>query len=215
MIACRENNMSDTTQKKLIILNDNHKKIIDEWFSMLQQRQGKFNGITYNGRKLRADLRRDSLSEFIFLQDGYTILANKLINNDSKLAQTEVHYYALQIFANVAAFAEKNNDKSPFAAQLSEKVKGGERNYLSKLRFESLLTSETPEEFCQRLIHAVKLRGEKGVNLTSLADGIFLWMQEWHAREHNWPADTNPFKRLSVRWAMDYFSTKNNTNTKE
>ena len=215
MIACRENNMSDTTQKKLIILNDNHKKIIDEWFFMLQQRQGKFNGISYNGRKLRAELRRDSLSESIFLQDGYTILADKLINNDSKLAKTEVHYYALRIFANVAAFAEKNNDKSPFATQLSEKINGGERNYLTELRFERLLASENPDEFCQRLIRAVKLRGEKGVNLTSLADGIFLWMQEWDAREHNWPADTNPFKRLSVRWAMDYFSTKNNTNTKE
>ena len=207
--------MSDTTQKKLIILNDSHKKIIDEWFSMLQQRQGKFNGINYNGRKLRADLRRDSLSELIFLQDGYTILANKLINNDSKLAQTEVHYYALWIFANVAAFVEKNNDKSPFASQLSEKVKGGERNYLSKLRFERLLTTETPKEFCQHLIHAVKLRGEKGVNITSLADGIFLWMQEWNAREHNWPADTNPFKRFYVRWARDYFSTNTDTNTKE
>ena len=203
--------MSDTTQKKLIILNDNHKKIIDEWFSMLQQRRGKFNGITYNGRKLRAELRRNSLSELIFLQDGYTILANKLINNDSKLAQTEVHYYALKIFANVAAFAEKNNDKSPFAAQLSEKVKGGERNYLSELRFERLLASETPAEFCHRLIRAVKLRGKKGVNLTSLADGIFLWMHEWYAREHNWPANTNPFKRFSTRWAIDYFSTKNNT----
>ncbi|WLS92176.1 type I-E CRISPR-associated protein Cse2/CasB [Gilliamella apicola] len=205
--------MSDTTPKELIILNDNHKKIIDEWFSMLQQRQGKFNGITYNGRKLRAELRRNSLYELICSQAGYRILADKLINNDSKLAKTEVHYYALKIFANVAAFAEKNNDKSPFAAQLSEKIKGGERNYLSELRFERLLTSETPEEFCQRLIRAVKLRGEKGVNLTSLADGIFLWMQEWDAREHGWPADTNPFKRLSVRWEMDYFSTKNNTNT--
>ncbi|WP_294892533.1 type I-E CRISPR-associated protein Cse2/CasB [uncultured Gilliamella sp.] len=203
--------MSDTIQKKLMILNDNHKKIIDEWFSMLQQRRGNFNGITYNGRKLRADLRRDSLSELIFLQNGYTILANKLINNDSKLAQTEVHYYALQIFANVAAFAESNSDKIPFAAQLSEKIKGGERNYLSELRFERLLASETPAEFCHRLIRAVKLRGKKGVNLTSLADGIFLWMHEWYAREHNWPANTNPFKRFSTRWAIDYFSTKNNT----
>jgi len=211
LIACRENNMSDTIQKKLMILNDNHKKIIDEWFSMLQQRRGNFNGITYNGRKLRADLRRDSLSELIFLQNGYTILANKLINNDSKLAQTEVHYYALQIFANVAAFAESNSDKIPFAAQLSEKIKGGERNYLSELRFERLLASETPAEFCHRLIRAVKLRGKKGVNLTSLADGIFLWMHEWYAREHNWPANTNPFKRFSTRWAIDYFSTKNNT----
>ena len=211
MIACRENNMSDTIQKKLMILNDSHKKIIDEWFSMLQQRQCKFNGINYNGRKLRAELRRVSLSELIILQDGYTILANKLLNNDSKLAQTDIHYHALQILVNVAVFAELNNDKAPFAAQLSEKVKGGERNYLSKLRFERLLASETPEEFCQRLIRAVKLRGEKGVNLISLADGIFLWMQEWYAREHNLPVDNNPFKRFSTRWAMDYFSTKNNT----
>ena len=211
MIACRENNMSDTIQKKLIILNDSHKKIIDEWFSMLQQRQCKFNGINYNGRKLRAELRRVSLSELIILQDGYTILANKLINNDTKLVQTEVNYLALQIFVNVAAFVQANNDKTSFAGQLSEKIKGGERNYLSELRFERLLASETIEEFCQRLIRAVKLRGEKGVNLISLADGIFLWMQEWYAREHNLPVDNNPFKRFSTRWAMDYFSTKNNT----
>ena len=199
--------MSDIIPKKPIILDDSHKKIINEWFSMLQSRQCKFNGNTYNGHKLRAELRRTSLSEFILLQEGYNILANKLINNDSKLAKTDVNYYALLIFVNVAAFAEANNDKAPFAAQLSEKIKGGERNYLSQLRFERLLASETTEEFCQGLIRAVKLRGEKGVNLISLADGIFLWMQEWYAREHNLAGDINPFARLSVCWAMDYFST--------
>jgi CRISPR system Cascade subunit CasB len=208
-----ENNMSGTIQKKLMILNDNHKKIIDEWFSMLQLRQCTFNGISYNGRKLRAELRRNALSEFIILQEGYMILAKALIHNDSKLPQTDVQYQALQIFVNAAAFAQANNDKAPFAAQLSEKVKGGERSFLSPLRFEQLCESQTPEEFCRRLIRAVKIRGEKGVNLISLADGIFLWMQEWYAREykHNSSAKTNPFERLSVRWAMDYFSTKNNS----
>jgi CRISPR system Cascade subunit CasB len=203
-----ENNMSNSLIQKPIVLNENHKKIIDEWFSMLQQRLYNFNGGTYNGRKLRSELRRSSSLYAVMLQEGYMILANALFNESSALASKPIYHQALAQFTRVAAFADANNGKGTFAAQLSERIKIGERNFLSCLRFEQLLASQTPEEFCIRLIRAVKMRGEKGVNLFSLADGIFLWMQEWHDRQQNLPRNTDPFKRLSVRWAMDYNSTK-------
>ncbi|WP_085246891.1 type I-E CRISPR-associated protein Cse2/CasB [Gilliamella mensalis] len=199
--------MSNNLIKKTIILNESHKKCINEWFSMLQQRSYPFYGGTYNGRKLRAELRRATLPFGVMLHEGYFCLANVLFNDTHRLTPTPVHQQALAIFVAVAAFASANNEKAPFAAQLSEKAKGGQRNIMSPLRFEQLQTSETPEEFCRRLIRAVKLRGEQGVNLFSLADGIFLWVREWHNRLQNLSPTINPFERLSVRWAMDYYST--------
>lgn len=200
--------MSNNIIKKSIILNENHKNCINEWFALLQQRLCGFNGNSYNGRKLRAELRRTSLPFGVIIEDGYQILAEALFAKDNGLAETEIHHQALALFVAVAIFAKVNNSNAPFASQLSEKVKGGERNFLSKLRFEQLLASETEEEFCHRLIRAIKLRGDNGVNIFSLADSIFLWVQEQYDRKQNLPANPDPFKRNSVRWAMDYYSTK-------
>ena len=50
--------MLNNWEEKPLILNEKHKIIIDEWFSMLQKNEYNFNGFTYNGLKLRAELRR-------------------------------------------------------------------------------------------------------------------------------------------------------------
>lgn len=208
-LACKmENKMSNSFMKKSIILKENHKIIIDDWFSMLQQRQYGFNGGTYNGRQLRANLRHVTDFYEIFSQEGYRILNQALVDQDNAFNDDQIHQQALVYFSWVASFADSNNANAPFASQLSEKVRGGERNFLSRLCFEQLLASQTPEEFCYLLIQAIKIRGKNGVNLFSLADGIFLWVQEWHERQQNLPSNSDPFKRLSVRWAMDYNSTK-------
>ena len=200
--------MSNSFMRKSIILKENHKKIIDDWFSMLQERRYGFNGCTYNGRQLRANLRHVTDFYEIFSQEGYRILNQALVDKDNAFNDDQIHQRALVYFSWVASFADSNNDNAPFASQLSEKVRGGERNFLSRLRFEQLLASDMPEEFCRYLIRAIKIRGKNGVNLFSLADGIFLWVQEWHERQQNLPSNSDPFKRLSVRWAMDYNSTK-------
>lgn len=200
--------MSDNFIKKQIILNESHKKCINEWFTLLQQRSYTFNGKSYNGLKLRAELRRASSLDEVRSQEGYWILADVFFAKECGLAENTVHHQALTLFVAVAIYAKANNSNAPFASQLSEKVRGGERNFLSKLRFEQLVNSETDEEFCRRLIRAVKLRGANGVNLFSLADSIFLWVQEWQKRLHDLPANPDPFKRNSVRWAKDYYSTK-------
>ena len=201
--------MSNSFIGKPVLLEENHKKIIDDWYSMLQERRYGFNGGTYNGRQLRAELRRTTLLENIYSQEGYTILNKALYDhNISSSSDIRIQLQALACFTWVASFANVNNDNAPFAAQLSEKVRGGERSFLSRLRFEQLLASETPDEFCHRLIRATKIRGDNGVNLISLAEGIFLWIQEWLDRQQNSSFNSDPFKRLSVRWAMDYNSTK-------
>ncbi|OCG04681.1 type I-E CRISPR-associated protein Cse2/CasB [Gilliamella sp. wkB112] len=200
--------MLDNFIKKQIILNESHKKCINEWFALLQQRSYTFNGKSYNGLKLRAELRRASSLDEVRSQEGYWILADIFFAEGSGLAENTVHHQALTLFVAVVIYAKANNSNAPFASQLSEKVRGGERNFLSKLRFEQLVNSETDEEFCRRLIRAVKLRGANGVNLFSLADSVFLWVQERHDRLHDLPANSDPFKRNSVRWAKDYYSTK-------
>ncbi|MCO6546948.1 MAG: type I-E CRISPR-associated protein Cse2/CasB [Gilliamella sp.] len=200
--------MSGNVMKKTVILNESHRKCVNEWFLMLQQRSYSFNGNTYSGRKLRAELRRATLPFGVMLQEGYYCLANALFNDIHRLTQSPFYQQALAIFVSVAVFANANNEQTSFAAQLSEKAKGGEHKIISPLRFEQLQSSKTPEEFCRRLIRAVKLRGENGVNLFSLADGIFLWVQEGYNRLQNLSLDINPFERQSVRWAMDYYSTK-------
>ncbi|MCX8648784.1 type I-E CRISPR-associated protein Cse2/CasB [Gilliamella sp. B2776] len=200
--------MSNNLIKRTIILNESHKRCIDEWFSVLQQRSSRFNGASYNGRQLKAELRRTSLPYGVILQTGYFILADALFSEEQGLRSTSIHQEALAIFVAVAAFVSESNDKKSFAEQLGEKTRGGQHNTLSPLRFEQLQASSTPEEFCRRLIRAVKSRGDNGINLFSLADGIFLWVQEWHDRLQNLSPDINPFRRLSVRWAMEYYSTK-------
>jgi CRISPR system Cascade subunit CasB len=57
------------------------------------------------------------------------------------------------------------------------------------------------------LIQAVKIRGGEGVNILSLADSIFLWMDEWYQRETHKPAVSDPFARNRIRWASEYLST--------
>ena len=200
--------MSKYLIKKTLILNDDHKAIIIKWFSKLQVQECFFFGKAYNGLKLRAELKRSSLPNGVMLKEGYWLLANQLFEEKSFLIASDNHHQALAIFVAVAVFVKANNENASFASQLSEKNKKNERNIMSSLRFNQLLASDTEEEFCRRLIRAVKLRGDGGVNLFSLADSIFLWVKEKNNRQKNLLNNMEPFKRNSVRWAMDYYSTE-------
>ncbi|AUG99238.1 type I-E CRISPR-associated protein Cse2/CasB [Prodigiosinella confusarubida] len=170
---------------------------INTWFDNLQNRHNE----SHNGRAERAELRRTLPPYGALTCAGFRRLANML---PDLLGDSETRLLALAVFTAVAAHAEGNNREKSFAAQLGEKIKGTDRTYLSTLRFERLQRVTSPEEFCRLLIRAVKIRGEKGVNLPSLADGIFLWMAEWQARQHNEAPGIDPFKRNAVRWACEY-----------
>ncbi|MEI7338502.1 type I-E CRISPR-associated protein Cse2/CasB [Pectobacterium carotovorum] len=189
----------------LVINKDDAKKISD-WFEALQNRHSAAG----NGRARRAELRRATPPFGVLTCQGYHDLAGKLTARLEK----EHHIVALAIFVSVAAHAAKNMLKTSFAAQLGEK-QGGDRPFLSPLRFERLQRAQTPEELHRQLFRAVQIRGEAGVNLPSLADGIFLWMDEWQARQENRAPTLHPLRRNAVRWACEYAQASQNITADE
>ncbi|MCV9879675.1 type I-E CRISPR-associated protein Cse2/CasB [Brenneria izbisi] len=184
----------------LLVIDNDEANRINRWFAELQNRHNP----AYNGRARRAQLRRANGPYGVLIYEGYHDLAARL----SRQLTNETRILALSIFVSVAAHAAKNTasppgDKRSFAAQLGMKTKGSDRPYLSPLRFERLQRAATPEALYRQLLRAVKIRGEDGVNLPSLADGIFLWADEWQARQEN-RAPIHPLRRNAVRWACEY-----------
>jgi len=91
-------------------------------------------------------------------------------------------------------------DDETFATQLALPKQGGKKARMSELRFQQLQKSRNPEEFFRRLLRAIHLTENK-VNILSLAESLLHWMNEYRygvARE--------PQKRITVRWATDYYT---------
>jgi CRISPR system Cascade subunit CasB len=194
--SARKENGHKNSTATLLVIDPPAAEKLETWFTQLQNRHND----THNGRAERAALRRAAAPYGALTCQGFMRLSNVLAG---VIGDKQHRLLGVAIFA--AAHADVNNDKKSFAAQLGEKVSAGsDRRYLSELRFERLLRAQTPEELCRLLIRAVTIRGSAGVNLPSLADGILLWMEEWHARQHNLPAPQNPLKRNAVRWACEY-----------
>ncbi len=179
---------------------------IRRWYSYLQERYHHDGG---NGRAWRAELRRCAQPYGALTTESFQVLMQSLRNHVNFQPSDTL---ALAIFASVVAHARKDNPQECFARQLGKEHKS--TPYLSRLRFDRLLAIRTPTELCSQLTRAVKLRGDEGVNVVSLADGIFQWMREWHAREQCLPAQSDPFKRISVRWASEYLQAKEKVSVK-
>ncbi|QHM69809.1 type I-E CRISPR-associated protein Cse2/CasB [Mixta intestinalis] len=172
---------------------------IRDWFAMLSERYAKEG----NGRAWRAKIKRMQPPYDVMMSEGYSVLRQRLI---AHMALRPIDDMALALFVSVAVHIKYENQKLSFAAQLGEKAESA-RPILSSLRFERLQKARDPETFCQLLIRAVKLRNYYGVNILSLADSIFLWMEEWQRREAHQPEDRNPFARNRIRWANEYLFT--------
>ncbi|WMY75232.1 type I-E CRISPR-associated protein Cse2/CasB [Buttiauxella selenatireducens] len=188
------------TAKPVILTDPAAAKVLRQWFDFLQERNNQRQGVATNGRAWRAELRR-SAQPFGALTTTAFFQLNQSLSTTTRLRQSDT--FALAIVAYVVSHVRNDDPKTSFARQLGEKINGS-NPCLSRLRFDRLLAVRTPTELCSQLTRAVKLRGDKGVNIVSLADGIILWMREWQEREENRPADNNPFKRFSVRWASEY-----------
>lgn len=187
------------TAKPTILTDPAAAKVLRRWFDFLQERNNQHQGVATNGRAWRAELRR-SAQPFGALTTAAFFQLNQSLFAAARLQQSDT--FALAIVAYVVAHARKDEPKTSFARQLGEQINGS--TCLSRLRFDRLLAVRTPAELCSQLTRAVKLRGDNGVNIVSLADGILLWMREWQQREENMPVDSNPFNRFSVRWASEY-----------
>jgi CRISPR system Cascade subunit CasB len=190
--------MFETDTGKERIIMDAVPGIIRRWFRSLQERNSVDAAFKGNGRAWRAELRHAQQPYGALTTVAFHHLSSALPGLEKQASDR----LALAIFASVAAHAHHDNPQGSFARQLGEENKGAV--YLSRQRFDRLLAVRTPAELASQLVRAVKLRGDQGVNIVSLADGIFLWMREWQAKEEHQAAESNPFKRHAVRWASEY-----------
>lgn len=185
------------------IVHPEAQKALIDWFTLLSERNEREEGKRINGRAWRAELKRMEPPYGVMMCEGYDALRQALLKHMPLQPLGEM---ALALFVSVAVHIKSNKDKPSFAAQLGEKLNGS-TSCVSGLRFERLLKASDPETFCQLLIQVVKIRGKDGVNILSLADSIFLWMEEWQRREQHEPEPRNPFERNRIRWANEYLST--------
>ncbi|NBD01606.1 type I-E CRISPR-associated protein Cse2/CasB [Atlantibacter hermannii] len=188
------------TAKERIIISTEAKNALLTWFESLQQRYRNEGAQRVNGRAWRAELRRCTVPYGALTTDGYFALLSVF---SKSMVMRDIDRFSLAMFASVVAHVRAYRGSHSFAAQLGQGEKKGEP-CLSRARFERLQAARTPEELCRHLIRAVKLRGDEGVNIISLADGIFLWMREWQARQESEHVEINPFNRNNVRWASEY-----------
>ncbi|GEC67667.1 type I-E CRISPR-associated protein Cse2/CasB [Raoultella terrigena] len=184
------------------ITNAKAQKALINWFAALSERYSTRENQRINGRAWRAELKRMEPPYGAMMCEGYGALRHSLLEHMPLQPLDEM---ALALFASIAAHIKKHNEKTSFAAQLGEKLNGS-TPCVSTLRFERLQKASDPETFYQLLIHAVTIRGTEGVNVLSLADSIFLWMEEWQRQEEHKSEPRDPFERNRIRWANEYLS---------
>lgn len=195
--------LNSNTAEPLRITNPAAQKALNDWFTVLSERYAGPEAGRINGRAWRAELKRMEPPYGVMMCEGYSALRQQITRS---MTLQPVDEMALALFVSVAVHIKGNKPKLSFAAQLGERLKGN-RPCLNPLRFERLQKASSPERFCQQLISAVKIRGTEGVNVLSLADSIFLWMEEWLRRENDEPETSHPFARNRIRWANEYLST--------
>ncbi|HGY1228051.1 TPA: type I-E CRISPR-associated protein Cse2/CasB [Citrobacter farmeri] len=195
--------LNSNTAEPLRITNPAAQKALNDWFATLSERYAGPEAGRINGRARRAELKRMEPPYGVMMCEGYSALRQQITRS---MTLQPVDEMALALFVSVAVHIKGNKPKLSFAAQLGERLKGN-RPCLNSLRFERLQKASSPERFCQQLISAVKIRGTEGVNVLSLADSIFLWMEEWLRRENDEPETSHPFTRNRIRWANEYLST--------
>ncbi|PXF30799.1 hypothetical protein WH50_13055 [Pokkaliibacter plantistimulans] len=152
-------------------------------------------------RGVRARLRRVDRPDDALLTDSFFQFLSVM---PERWAQPG-HLYASAMVATALAQVSQHSSGIPFAAQLGSG--DHDRPVMSELRFRQLIKSRTPEEFFRRLLRAIRLL-DKHVNIFSLTEGILHWYDEYlHG------PDRNPIKRLSVKWAQDYYLPRKSKTT--
>lgn len=144
----------------------------------------------------RARLRRAERPEDVLLTEPFFHFLQQM---PESWAESE-RLVSSALVAAALSHVRERRDGNTFAGQLASPKEGGKKAHMSELRFQQLQKSRDPEEFFRRLLRAIQL-AERRVNIFSLAESILHWMNEYR-----YGADREPQKRLSVRWATDYYT---------
>jgi len=167
------------------------------WQSMfLPAAQLKDKGIVPASSAHRAQLRRCESADAAMLTEGFRVLWLSLGEN----VTAQPKGTQLECWATIAAVLVhvKTNSSLKLAAAAGRKG-DGDKSIVSELRFAQLQNAKTPEDFLRRIRRIVQqVKGE--LEVLSLADNIHQWFEEYYQFR---PRKVD--KRISVKWAMDYY----------
>lgn len=149
----------------------------------------------------KAQLKRCQYIDTVTLAEGFRALWLSLPERDpEKNVTEEAKQKNITLWAMIAVTLVyvKVNTTTNLATAAGTKTEN-DKPIVSTLRFAQLQAAKTPDEFIMRLRRILQqLNGQ--VSVLSLANDIEQWMEEHHqSRPHR------ASKRLSVRWAMDYY----------
>lgn len=144
----------------------------------------------------RARLRRAEMPDDVLLTEPFFRFLQQM---PEAWAEPKELLTSAMVAAALSHVKEQQNSET-FATQLALPRQSGKNPRMSELRFQQLQKSRDPDEFFRRLLRAIKL-SESKVNIISLTESILHWMNEYY-----YGADREPQKRLTIRWATDYYT---------
>lgn len=174
-------------QRYVVFWNSDDQTKLLSWWSSLKKNPG-----------WRAELRRAETPADVLLCQGFRYLYYELAGYWT----SEKNILGLAAAAGVLAHIDNDNGKS-FAESCAT---GNDKPAVSELRFSQIQKSRSLDEVYIRMIRAIHLLG-KAVGPVSVTDNILHWTKEME----NGDVDSDPHKRILVRWGLDYFQNLSKT----
>lgn len=179
-------------------MDDHSKKVVLRWWQsmMLPTEQLKSLHIQPAPTVFKAQLKRCESADAAMLTEGFRALwlslsADIINQNDPR----NIECWATIAAVLVHVKSESNNNLAVAAGKKGD----GDKSVVSELRFAQLQNAKTPQDFLRRLRRIVQqVKGD--VSALNLAADIQQWFSEYGQLRPR-KAD----KRISVKWAMDYY----------
>lgn len=175
---------------------------------MMDEKQPKKENaliIWFNGLKIykgdRAELRRSHNPQDALLTPSFHSFRKQVkLEGIEKLNQKN-QFMCCALVATILSHVNEHDVKlGEFSKQLAKPKEGKNKSPVSELRFRQLQKSHSIDEFHCRMIRIICLL-EHRVNILSMTIDIVCWYKEFI-----FGPGRIPERRLSIRWAINYYS---------
>lgn len=198
--------------ERLQVLRREEADAVRHWWRRLTLPAEELKAITQAppwSKGLRSMLRRCESPETAMLSEAFRHLWHSVENVEgSRMGPRDIRLQAWACIALVMSELRNDHPNNPLGKQLGQQKNETGKPCMSELRFQQLMSSQSPEELIKRLRRALKLvdsqkkQDQRGVSAVQLADNIALWWQEYQG-----DIATQPSRRLGFLWANDYFES--------
>ncbi|MCM0151589.1 type I-E CRISPR-associated protein Cse2/CasB [Photobacterium galatheae] len=180
------------------MMDDTTKNVVHRWWQSmyLSPAQLQEKGIAPAPSGQKAQLKRCESADAAMMSPGFRALWQRL-PEDIQASENAASYECWATIA--AALVHVKTDTGINLATAAGLKAEGDKSVVSELRFAQLQSAKTPDEFLRRLRRILQQVGGQ-VSVIKLAEDIDHWY-----REHTGFRPRQADKRISVKWAMDYY----------